>query len=645
MPQSTYGAAGAARRIKTAARACADADQTLSGLPGTVDGVSAWAAGEVILLTAQTDSSENGLWVVGAGAWSRTSDLGDGSTAAGVTTWVHEGVIHGNQNWACTNDTGAGDVGTDDLTWAAAGGGGATGDAGGDLGGTYPDPSIKGKAIDRVNAMLVQMHAMYNLYRTVRQYPGRLHDTFYTEDGVDTAASTAMYDSGSKHYQAGAAIINSPYSVSAGGAGLGRVAAVDHVMATFVHAYVAPANVGDLYGTYYIKAAQSFTIGSAANIDKVTATLRRMGTDPGDLRVEIQTDSLGNPSGTLAHANATATIASTTISTSGYNSTEFAFAAAAPLSAGTTYWLVWDMPNGDPGSDQFVMFYGNSYSDQYPDGNAAQWITAWADVNYDLAFTVEVAFPEQFQDQVSQSFTPTASLTGIDRGAVYLKKTLTPGDITARIETDNSGEPSGTLAHANATGTIIESAVTGSHTNIPITFDGEFPLTAATKYWLVLSLAADPGIGEFYQAGDYPYSAAGNFEGEAAFHPDGSLWYVDAYIRDWAFELLSSATPFVQSLASTASVQPDEILAVWWRKETGGDTGTLTIEVSRDGGVTWTTATGILADEDEQTTTDAYYAIVDVSAQPAGTDVRIKANISGDSGEVAISAWGMDYNE
>ena len=111
--------AGASTRIKTAARACADSNQALTGLPGTIDSVGSWSAAQVILLTGQTDAAENGLWRVRSGAWGRTPDLSTGKDAAGVSTFVSEGTSHGNKRWQCTNDTGDDVVGTDDLVWVA----------------------------------------------------------------------------------------------------------------------------------------------------------------------------------------------------------------------------------------------------------------------------------------------------------------------------------------------------------------------------------------------------------------------------------------------------------------------------------------------------------------------------------------------
>lgn len=115
--------AGASTRVKTIARAVADSNQSLTGVPGgSIDGVGSWVASQVILLTGQTDASENGLWRVSSGAWARTSDLSTGRAAQGASTFASEGTSHGNKSWQCTNDASDDIVGTHDLVWAVGGG-------------------------------------------------------------------------------------------------------------------------------------------------------------------------------------------------------------------------------------------------------------------------------------------------------------------------------------------------------------------------------------------------------------------------------------------------------------------------------------------------------------------------------------------
>lgn len=64
------------------------------------------------------------------------------------------------------------------------------------------------------------------------------------------------------------------------------------------------------------------------------------------------------------------------------------------------------------------------------------------------------------------SFTPTAgTATGV--GLKLLKDVNVTGDLIIRIETDNAGDPSGTLVHANATQNVT---VDGFGTSPPASF-------------------------------------------------------------------------------------------------------------------------------------------------------------------------------
>lgn len=68
-----------------------------------------------------------------------------------------------------------------------------------------------------------------------------------------------------------------------------------------------------------------------------------------------------------------------------------------------------------------------------------------------------------------------------------LKKFVSPWvDLWVRIETDNSGEPSGTLADANATATVLTSWLTTSLVDTTVTLAGSITLTEWTKYHIVL---------------------------------------------------------------------------------------------------------------------------------------------------------------
>jgi hypothetical protein len=92
--------------------------------------------------------------------------------------------------------------------------------------------------------------------------------------------------------------------------------------------------------------------------------------------------------------------------------------------------------------------------------------------------------------KVGQCF-KVATATNIKEIKLFLKATASApsGDITVRIETENTSKPSGTLVNSDATGTIAN--FTGT-TNAwkTCTLTTAVPLAAATNYWIVVSAAA-----------------------------------------------------------------------------------------------------------------------------------------------------------
>jgi hypothetical protein len=100
-------------------RALATVNQTLSGLPSTIDGVTSWLDSHRIMLVGQTDAIENGPWVVHSGAWTRPDDFAVGSSVSGSQVWIDEGVTYQDTMRECTNNDGLDVVGTDDLVFVA----------------------------------------------------------------------------------------------------------------------------------------------------------------------------------------------------------------------------------------------------------------------------------------------------------------------------------------------------------------------------------------------------------------------------------------------------------------------------------------------------------------------------------------------
>jgi len=97
---------------KDSVRAATTANITLSGTQ-TVDGVSL-SADNRILVKDQTDKTENGIYLVKASAWERSSDMDEGSEFPGAAVFVREGTANADLGYVCTNDADP-TLGTDNI--------------------------------------------------------------------------------------------------------------------------------------------------------------------------------------------------------------------------------------------------------------------------------------------------------------------------------------------------------------------------------------------------------------------------------------------------------------------------------------------------------------------------------------------------
>ncbi len=82
---------------------------------------------------------------------------------------------------------------------------------------------------------------------------------------------------------------------------------------------------------------------------------------------------------------------------------------------------------------------------------------------------------------IAQSFVPSTS-GPLNTVSLYLKKVGSPGDITLKIVSNNSGSPSKTVL---ASGSISASTVTGSYAFADGTLSSAPTLTAGTTYWII----------------------------------------------------------------------------------------------------------------------------------------------------------------
>lgn len=88
--------------VKPAVDYSAVANYTLTGLP-TPDG-TAMSAGEIILLTNQTALSQNGPWIVAAGAWARPVWWTAASTQKPALFYVMRGAARADTKWTTITD-------------------------------------------------------------------------------------------------------------------------------------------------------------------------------------------------------------------------------------------------------------------------------------------------------------------------------------------------------------------------------------------------------------------------------------------------------------------------------------------------------------------------------------------------------------
>lgn len=119
-----------------------------------------------------------------------------------------------------------------------------------------------------------------------------------------------------------------------------------------------------------------------------------------------------------------------------------------------------------------------------------------------------------------------------------LRKFVSPSvDLGVRIETDNAGEPSWTLADANATATVLTSWLTTSLVDTTVTLAWSVTLTEWTKYHIVLfagTYGAETINGTNYFGVGY---STNNTSTRSTRYYNGSIWNV------WTWTLLADTRP------------------------------------------------------------------------------------------------------
>jgi len=102
---------------KDPVRLTATTNLALSGLSETIDGRTV-IANDRILAPAQNDQTKNGIWIAGAGAWTRSTDTDTAAEIANMVTWALDGdTNYGREFRLATTDAIV--LGTTKLTFTA----------------------------------------------------------------------------------------------------------------------------------------------------------------------------------------------------------------------------------------------------------------------------------------------------------------------------------------------------------------------------------------------------------------------------------------------------------------------------------------------------------------------------------------------
>lgn len=108
--------------VKASVRAATTANIVLSNTQ-TVDGV-ALAVGDRVLVKDQATASENGIYIVASGAWTRATDFDTATeVSAGTFTFVESGTANADSGWVVSTD-GVINIGTTALAFAQFSGAG-----------------------------------------------------------------------------------------------------------------------------------------------------------------------------------------------------------------------------------------------------------------------------------------------------------------------------------------------------------------------------------------------------------------------------------------------------------------------------------------------------------------------------------------
>jgi hypothetical protein len=188
----------------------------------------------------------------------------------------------------------------------------------------------------------------------------------------------------------------------------------------------------DIDGANTKRGAQSFKITDysaveSVTLEKVALWLKKISGTTTELTVRIETNNAGAPSGTLAHASATATISAFTDTS--YLAKEVDFSDVT-LSGNTTYWLVVQHTTEGSG-DSIYAWATDDTSPDYDNGNNAQYAAAaWvAAAGSDAVFLVSYRKKIQMEAKTGLSFIANGRKVFINRFFILVDAVTTDFEV------------------------------------------------------------------------------------------------------------------------------------------------------------------------------------------------------------------------